>query len=198
MDLRTLDKTRLKSIALEKGLPWKFNGRNVSKMRKQDFIDFIEMHDHESDWEEDTVEFFGEILSNNSFQPIVQILGWSGIPGDWQQVRISERASESEKLPPKEEREPKEEDDYVPDLILKEVCECARSTSNIAENLKIKTNIKDIETKITCVICRSNMRNTLFSPCNHLATCIACSKNPLLEKCPMCRAQFEQTRRVFY
>lgn len=107
------------------------------------------------------------------------------------------------------ERVPNEEDEIVPNFELKSLisnnihdsdCQCQECQINSdikKENLIVQKNIKDLETKITCVICLTNTRNIIFGPCNHLATCISCSKNPSLKKCPLCRKVFDTKTRVF-
>jgi hypothetical protein len=246
--LRTLNKTNLKNMAIEKGLSRKgFNGRNISRMRKQDFIDFIQDFDrrqisptvdttsrsrnptgrrpveedaqsapdagsvirselisdyNESDFEEEMLDFFGEIIMNGSFPPIIHVLGLDGV----ENIRLfSRNASSSEVKDVKEqERIPKEEDERVPCLSLhndkhEKACKDDDCKCQIEkENAKVKSNIQEMENRITCIICQSNEKKVLFSPCNHLATCIACSKNTLLKNCPLCRKQFDKLTRVFY
>ena len=51
-----------------------------------------------------------------------------------------------------------------------------------------------------CCVCMENPKNTCFVPCGHVATCPDCSE--ILEKkepskCPMCRATFTMTMRVY-
>lgn len=222
-ELRSLNKTNLKNMAIEKGLSRKgFNGRNISRMRKQDFIDFIEScsnsdlvpngarvqvdsSDHslvdyrnyeDSEFEEEMLDFFGEIILNGPFQPIIHILGLGN---------RSDNDSRSAKEAPT--RVPKEEDELVPCLCLKaqgagkpcNEANCTCETCQVEkENAKVRSNIQELENKVTCVICQSNERKVLFSPCNHLATCIACSKNALLKNCPLCRTEFNKLTRVFY
>ena len=215
-ELRTLNKTNLKNMAIEKGLSNKgFNGRNISRMRKQDFIDFIQDFDrrqispmsdyNESDFEEEMLNFFGEIIMNGSIQPIIRVLGLDGV----ENIRLfSRNAPSSETKAVKEqERIPKEEDEGVPCMTLHEATyekacnddDCKCETCQIEkENAKVKSNIQEMENKITCIICQSNEKKVLFSPCNHLATCIECSKNTLLKNCPLCRKQFDKLTRVFY
>jgi hypothetical protein len=203
--LRLHDKTTLKTMALENGLSRKgFNGRNASKMRKQDFIDFIlqsstsRVESQESSLEDEIINIFQEL------SPIIHIIG--ALSG-FENVHFMGRRNESNII---KERVPKEDDETIPNLEIQELiktscdpcCKCETCEKNIdirKENLKVKTNIHDFETKITCVICKDNTRNVLFKPCNHLATCISCSKNPLLtSKCPMCRETFTDMTRVFF
>jgi hypothetical protein len=208
-ELRTLNKTNLKNMAIDKGLSRKgFNGRNISRMRKQDFIDFLldrqttrrlpftinrrsldprpdhtgEGEEIDHDFEEEIFDFFEEIIMNGYFQPIVHVLGLDVLRLN----NVSSSASEGGRVP-------KEEDECVPCLSLKD-----GSDDVLEENSKIRSNIQEMENKITCVICQSNERKILFSPCNHLATCITCSKNSLLKNCPLCRKEFDKLTRVFY
>lgn len=243
--LNMLDKTTLKGIAVDKGLSSAgYNNRNMSRMRKQDFIDFILYKDRvlaspssnnqarslqqrsseESSFEEDDLfDLFRELLTfgdsqtfsrsiDDSFQPIIHIMG--GVTG--RRIRLFNRSNNSlsnieERESNVEERVPKEEDESVPCLSLKEIikqdklcavdcdCEICKKNRDIVEkNLKTKNNIQELENKITCVVCLDNLRNIMFSPCNHLATCISCSKNFLLgKKCPICRKEFNSIIRVF-
>lgn len=226
--LKMHDKTSLKSMALDKGLTRRgFNGRNVSRMRKQDFIDFILFKDRNSplhrlnsnegstsSLEDEVLNMFQELIMDDSFQPIIHIMGaLHGVESIHVFGSRSDnlRASSPRTEPKKEssERVPNEEDESIPNFTIQELiknncssdckCEICEKNNDIAkDNLKVKTNLQDLETKITCVICQSNVRNTIFSPCNHLAACISCTKNPLLgKKCPLCRKVFDSTTRVF-
>lgn len=208
--LKMHDRTTLKNLALDKGLTSRgFNGRNVSRMRKQDFIDFIlkdQIQDDESELhlEDDMINIFQELIMDDSFQPIIHIMGALG--GIHVFGRSTSVGGGQVKKDP--ERVPNDEDESVPNLVVQELvqkcsvpCRCEVCKKNIHitnENLKVKENLHNLETKITCVICLSNVRNVIFGPCNHLAACITCSKNPLLKKCPLCRKSFDSTSRVFY
>jgi len=222
--LRMLNKPTLKSIALDKGLSRRgFNNRTMSRMRKQDFVDFILFKNRNSAssadadarlgeqsgrargpfTDEEVFNLFRELIMD---EPLIRITSYSGedLFADYPNiVQIFGRS---------QERVPNDEDENVPCLSLEEPvqqekncgddCECdicQRNSIIKRDNLKVKTNIQDMEHKIACVVCQSNMRNVIFSPCNHLATCIACSKNPLLgDKCPLCRKPFNNTFRIFY
>ncbi|ADO00375.1 hypothetical protein WIV_gp032 [Wiseana iridescent virus] len=218
--LQLHDKTTLKNLAFEKGLSRRgFNGRNVSRMRKQDFIDFLlstESATEGGSLEDDIISMFQELMVDDFQHPLIHIMGaLSGIQtlhlrssgGD---IRIFERSNsiDTEITEKKEERIPNEEDESVPKFEFQDIvntshtsecdCEvCQKNNKLIEENLKVAQNIQDLETKITCVVCQSNVRNIIFKPCNHLATCITCSKHPLLKKCPLCRKVFDDTTRVF-
>lgn len=223
--LRMHDKPTLKNMAFDKGLSRRgFNGRNASRMRKQDFIDFILHQDHmerslesgsiSSSFEDEMIEMFQEIILDDTISPIFQLMGaFNSLQGGRSTIvfgRSNPSSSDSLSNGSKEpKRIPNEEDEVVPDLFLKEAelstcntdcsCEICKTNSEIEkENLKVKMTIHDLETKITCVVCQNNVRNVVFSPCNHLATCITCSKNPLLnKKCPLCREVFETAIRIF-
>lgn len=216
--LKMHDKTTLKNIAFDKGLTRRgFNGRNTSRMRKQDFIDFI-LHferQHEispsSSLEDEVVNLFQELIMDDEFRPIIHVMG--GIhtlqlrtAND--DVRVFERSISNDNDKECVERIPNEEDEVVPNFELKNLidnahdsdCKCEECQKNISikkENLKVQMNVKDLETKITCVVCQNNTRNIIFGPCNHLATCISCSKHPLLKKCPLCHKVFDTKTRVF-
>ena len=231
------DKTTLKTMAVERGLTRSgFNGRNRSKMRKQDFIDFILTKEQESaanggssniespnegassneetlevleaspsPSEDEMINILEELFVDDSFQPIIRIM--DVLYGF--EYPESERKTVREETRP--ERIPNEEDESVPNLSLQDLivsknmcdinCKCKTCQLNInivEENLKVQLNMRDLEARITCVICRCNVRNVIFNPCNHLASCIACSKNPLLDnKCPLCRKVYTNTNRVF-
>jgi len=38
-----------------------------------------------------------------------------------------------------------------------------------------------------CIICFSQERNIVFTPCNHLCVCSSCSMNNSIQSCPLCR-----------
>jgi hypothetical protein len=212
--LKMHDKTTLKNLALDKGLTRRgFNGRNASKMRKQDFIDFILKDqilpsDSSELLEDDMINIFQELIMDDSFQPIIHIMGALSGFVDGSGIHVFSRSTSTNGQIKKDpERIPNEEDESVPTLIVQELvqkctsecnCEVCRKNIDITEkNLKVKESLHNLETKITCVVCLCNARNVIFGPCNHLASCISCSKNPLLKKCPLCRKPFDSTIRVF-
>jgi len=213
--LQTYNKDSLRRMALNKGLTnHGFNGRSLSRMRKQDFIDFMVNHiDDESD---EIVEegnlmmtLFRDLILEDTFQPIMNLMGALGglDPAIRLIGRLEVERSNTVDTTPQEERVPNEEDEITPNLLLQDldgthsydcICEiCQKNKTAIRKNLKVKESIHNIETKVTCVVCLTHMRNVVFSPCNHLATCITCSKNPSLDKCPLCRKKFERTTRIF-
>lgn len=211
--LMKYDKITLRNMAVDKGLtPTGFNGRHLSRMRKQDFIDFILFKYRESRHEledDDVFNIFQDLILDDSVQPLIHIINAFY---DSETVHILNRTlSVNDDKKNSLDRIPNEEDETVPNFYFHEVsadkncslnCKCETCEKNqkiINENQKVKLNIQNIETKITCVVCQCNMRNIIFSPCNHLATCISCSKNPLLgDKCPLCRKLFNNTIRIFF
>jgi ssDNA-binding Zn-finger/Zn-ribbon topoisomerase 1 len=76
------------------------------------------------------------------------------------------------------ERVPLDEDEPVPDMT-------------------VESNVKNVEDKISCVVCRENMKNTVFLGCNHSATCIKCANSKHLKECPLCRKKIEKVIRIF-
>jgi hypothetical protein len=186
IELKRCDKTTLKNMALNRGLDRTgYNGRNLSRMRKQDFIDYILHTDDNDTSEEFEEELLGFILSqirtDDALDPILHIFNALN--------NLSERKEPSENK--KVERIPNEEDEQVPKLMIN------KDHHTPEEISEVKTNLVNLETKITCVVCLTHLRNVAFAPCNHLATCISCSKNSLLTKCPLCRKEFTGTTRIF-
>jgi hypothetical protein len=171
--LLSQDKTFLKNMALSRGLASSgFNGRTLSRMRKKDFIDYILLNPERPE----------DGFYDSSLEEEVTTFIFEALPPFFQ---LFENLHIQSKKPPKEEvRIPNEEDEPVLNL-------------NIEEN-NIKETLKELEIKITCVVCQSNMRNVVFNPCNHLVTCIKCSKCPLLETCPLCRSVFTSKTRIFF
>jgi hypothetical protein len=170
--LLSQDKTFLKTMALSRGLTSSgFNGRTLSRMRKKDFIDFILLNNNNN---LERLEDF-----DSSLEEEVTAFIFEALPSFFPLHGKNEE--------PKEIRSPNEEDEPIITLDLEEV-----KDKNV---LKI---IKELEIKITCVVCQSNMRNVIFIPCNHLATCIACSKSPLLKTCPLCRSTYTTKSRIFF
>lgn len=229
------NKITLKNMAVERGLTnHGFNGRNRSNMRKRDLVEFIlaaerlseaesiverlieeeTEEEFETLREEDMIAFLDELLVDNSFS-LERMRIMDAIYSLEHGIGIASIASTiKDEDMETVERIPNEEDETVPNLVLKDLVDsknmcnnsincncqiCQQNNNIIIENLKIQTNIKDLEARITCVICHCNVRNILFNPCNHLASCITCSKNPLLDKkCPLCRKVYTHTTRVFY
>ena len=49
----------------------------------------------------------------------------------------------------------------------------------------------------TCVICLTQERNVVFSPCHHLCACSDCGTNPSLTSCPLCRTNIGERLTVY-
>ena len=51
-----------------------------------------------------------------------------------------------------------------------------------------------------CVVCMTNAREALLSPCNHLVACLSCAQTIVASarpQCPMCRARITKITKVF-
>ncbi len=55
----------------------------------------------------------------------------------------------------------------------------------------------DLNQKINCVICFSNERSHLITPCNHLCCCSTCA-NQIKNQCPICRRPIGSIQRIFF
>jgi hypothetical protein len=176
--LLSQDKTFLKTMALSRGLTSSgFNGRTLSRMRKKDFIDFILLNNNNLERLEDFDPSLEEEVTAFIFEALPSFF----------HLNLHSSSSSSKKEELKEIRSPNEEDEPITTLNLEEV-----------KDKNVFKIIKELEIKITCVVCQSNMRNVVFIPCNHLATCIACSKSPLLKACPLCRSAYTAKNRIFF
>lgn len=183
--LKSYGKRMLKSIAVEKGLTSSgFNGRSVSRMRKEDFIAFILHQENRIYRDNGDISTMFQELMDDLFQPIIHIMG-----------ALTDMDETNPNVYKKNiERIPEEEDEIMPNLTLNSLPDCKCKS----EYLKVRLSIHNLETKIRCVVCQTNVRNIVFRPCNHLATCISCFKNPLLDKkCPLCRNRFQDAIRIF-
>lgn len=49
----------------------------------------------------------------------------------------------------------------------------------------------------TCVVCLTNERTILVTPCNHLCLCTTCSSHTSLHACPLCRTEIGSRITVF-
>lgn len=170
MDLSSCNKQTLKNLAIENGLTSKgFNGHSKSRMRKKDFIEFIlQAQRDQSDDSDNEIEQF-------LFASVIYV------------VLDPEMGLEETNV--KTKRVAVDEDEVLETIDI----------SATSEDLEtVKRLIRDAEGKLVCTICKCNARNTVFRPCNHLASCISCAANPLLVgKCPMCREPFSEKLRVY-
>jgi len=175
MDLSSCNKQTLKNLAIENGLTSKgFNGRSKSRMRKEDFIEFILQAQCDQS---------GLLSSDDSDNEIEQFLFASVI------YVVLDPEMGLEETNVKTKRVAVDED---------EVLETIDSPATGEDLETVKRLIRDAEGKLVCTICKCNARNTVFRPCNHLVSCISCAADPLLVgKCPMCREPFSEKLRVY-
>lgn len=180
MDLSSCNKQTLKNLAIENGLTSKgFNGRSKSRMRKEDFIEFIlQAQCDQSDDSDNEIEQF-------LFASVIYVV--PDPEGIWRPLPDPEMGLEETNV--KTKRVAVDEDEVLETIDI----------SATGEDLEtVKRLIRDAEGKLVCTICKCNARNTVFRPCNHLASCISCAANPLLVgKCPMCREPFSEKLRVY-
>lgn len=176
MDLSSCNKQTLKNLAIENGLTSKgFNGHSKSRMRKKDFIEFILQAQRDQS---------GSLSSDDSDNEIEQFLFASVI------YVVLDPETGLEETNVKTKRVAVDEDEVL------ETIDISPATGEDLET--VKRLIRDAEGKLVCTICKCNARNTVFRPCNHLASCISCAANPLLVgKCPMCREPFSEKLRVY-
>jgi hypothetical protein len=50
----------------------------------------------------------------------------------------------------------------------------------------------------TCVICWTNPRIMVFTPCNHLCSCESCGRHSSITDCPICRTPIDSRMRIYY
>jgi hypothetical protein len=97
------------------------------------------------------------------------------------------------------------------------VSERAQEAVELAKTMAEKTTkeavdySKALEARLDCVICQTNERNTMLSPCHHMACCDTCWDRwiqtpqldayrqvvPASQTCPICRAPVTLVTRVF-
>ena len=174
MDLSSCNKQTLKNLAIENGLTSKgFNGRSKSRMRKEDFIEFILQI--QCDQSNEIEQFL--------FASVIYV------------VLDPEMGLEETNTKTKRTKRVVVDEDEV----LETIDISLLGSPATSEDLEtVKRLIRDAEGKLVCTICKCNARNTVFRPCNHLASCISCAANPLLVgKCPMCREPFSEKSRVY-
>ena len=177
MDLSSCSKQTLKNLAIENGLTSKgFNGRSKSRMRKEDFIEFILQAQCDQLSSDDSDDEF-------LFASVIYVV--PDPEGIWRPLPFGLDPEEKTK------RVAVDEDEVLETIDI--------SLLETGEDLEtVKRLIRDAEGKLVCTICKCNARNTVFRPCNHLASCISCAANPLLVgKCPMCREPFSEKSRVY-
>ncbi len=65
------------------------------------------------------------------------------------------------------------------------------------DNGEINKKQDDIGRKLECVICLSNERSYLITPCNHLCCCATCA-GQIQDHCPICRGSIDSIQRIFF
>lgn len=72
------------------------------------------------------------------------------------------------------------------------------SEDNINKIDDTKNNIDDKKDLIIpkCSICMEYNSKIIFTPCNHICSCINCSKK--LNECPICRKYISRKSEIFY
>ena len=65
----------------------------------------------------------------------------------------------------------------------KEICNCEALVAR-----------HSIPAEVTCCICLTNQRNTVFQPCGHLCCCDECGN---LDQCPVCREAITNKLKVY-
>ena len=54
-----------------------------------------------------------------------------------------------------------------------------------------------LKNRTQCIICKSNDRNILFTPCNHCVCCSECSNSLYTNICPTCRGDINEKLVIF-
>jgi len=76
------------------------------------------------------------------------------------------------------------------------VCAGVGGTS-FSEGLQQQAPGSNSDRRDECVICFNSLRSTVFLPCKHLVCCERCGQDPLMQKCPMCRAKIDWRFKAF-
>lgn len=191
------DKSTLREMAIENGLTrsgWR--GRFLSQMRKKDFISYLVFREEEISRRLDIEDEFVGLLQGMFSMHIDGLARTSGASNerggraitrfnmfDHDRIFIEFSTSNTPSDADAEEsahpeRVPLDQDELVPDMT-------------------VESNLKNVEDKIACVVCKENMKNTVFLGCNHSATCIKCANSKYLKECPLCRKKIEKVIRIF-
>lgn len=56
------------------------------------------------------------------------------------------------------------------------------------QNVEIDFKVFEVDQSPDCVICMSELKSIIFSPCGHYCTCPTCAQS-INDKCPICRAK---------
>ena len=101
------------------------------------------------------------------------------------EVSINDLIREVKELLLDENTENNEEDESLPTLP-------AIIQSNTNNNPPLATNEAD-----GCVICFTNKKEYILTPCGHLCLCENCSHNPLVTTCPVCRSCIRDKTKIY-
>ena len=73
--------------------------------------------------------------------------------------------------------------------------ELLRKTTEIKEELLRKEKMANVG--LECCVCWETINfATIFIPCNHIGTCLSCTK--LINECPVCRTTINDKQRVYF
>ena len=61
----------------------------------------------------------------------------------------------------------------------------------------MKAEKERMEDRLSCILCMDAEVTTAFTPCSHLCCCEACSRNPALVNCPICREPIASKDRIY-
>ena len=74
-----------------------------------------------------------------------------------------------------------------------------KSMSSISKNAFnqdiIMDELEKLKTEKRCAVCLDNLKNTVFLPCAHLASCVECSFS--FDSCPICRTKVQATLKIY-
>ena len=62
---------------------------------------------------------------------------------------------------------------------------------------KCKKDNTLLKNRTQCIICKSNDRNILFTPCYHCVCCSECSSSLYTNVCPTCRGDINEKLVIF-
>lgn len=89
------------------------------------------------------------------------------------------------------------EDREIQDIQLDNVEEISINTE-IINNIEDQNNI-NTSSSLLCVICLTNERKYIITPCNHFCVCNTCSTRVQYEnKCPICRRRNIRIQEIYY
>lgn len=66
------------------------------------------------------------------------------------------------------------------------------------EEDQLKEEVRYMFKRVVCKICLEKEVEVLFLPCYHLVSCQDCKEQLIQKKCPLCRAAYQGTIRVYF